>query len=180
MPGVRVTSVRRTVTVAVALVTGQALLCGIIGFVTFGGEGAAAPGSGATAPQLAGPPVVLPPEGTPPPSDPAERPTSGTAKPTRTERPTSPPTTPAVRNSATRAVTPSRKTSVPAVPKPAPSESSPDRALLPPPSPIANDGSPTPVAGERCDDEGAAGRTADDEVVKCERNRDGDLRWRLV
>jgi hypothetical protein len=85
-----------------------------------------------------------------------------------------------VRNSATRAVVPSRTVSVPAAPEPAPSESSPGRALLPPPSPIPDDGTPAPVVEERCDDEGATGRTADDKAVRCERDRDGDLRWRLV
>jgi hypothetical protein len=66
VPGVRVTSVRRTVLIAVALVTGQALLCGLIGFLTFGNDEPRSP-TPAAEPQLAGPPLVVPPAALPPP-----------------------------------------------------------------------------------------------------------------
>ena len=182
MPGVRVTSVRRTVRVAVALVTGQALLCGVIGFVTFGGRSAEPPGARESAPQLAGPPIVVPVPSTPPPSERAERPAFSTVPRTRTQRPTTPPTSVAVRSSAPRSSGPTRTVSVPpappAPPKPAPSST--DRALLPPSSPVSGDDEPVPVPDERCDTEDATGRTDRGKAVRCEPDRDGDLRWRLV
>ena len=175
MPGMRVTSVRRTVCVAVALVTGQALLCAIIGFVTFDGdEPASRPG--AAAPQLAGPPIAPPATGVPPPTGPVKRAKPGTARSTRTERPTSPPTPAGVRTSATRKVKPSLEIRIP---RPAPSTSPPDRELKPPsPVPVAD--APVPVVQEPCDDEGATGRTAGGQAVTCRRDRRGELRWTLV
>jgi hypothetical protein len=177
MPGVRVTSVRRTVRVAVALVTGQALLCGIIGFVTFGGQGGPAPGAGAAEPQLAGPPIVLPTASTSRPGERVKRAEPGAVRSTRVERPTSPRTSAAVRGSATREISPSR--TVAPSPPPVLSPSPTSRALLPP-SPAPEPDTPIPVVQEPCDDEGATGRTADDEAVLCLRDRAGDLRWTLV
>ncbi|MGW4944926.1 hypothetical protein ACWEOZ_25430 [Actinoplanes sp. NPDC004185] len=180
MPGVRVTSVRRTVRVAVALVAGQALLCGVIGFVTFGGDDAKSSGRAAE-PQLAGPPIVVPSTNSPPPSDQAGRPVGASTKQTRTERPTSPAPV-AVRRSTTRSISPSRTATAPAapVPPPAPTTSPTNRALLPPSAPAPGDDAPIPVADEPCDDEGATDRTAEGKAVRCERDRNGDLRWRLV
>ena len=184
MPGVRVTSVRRTVVVAVALVTGQALLCGFIGFVTFGDNDGAVPGARAAEPQLAGPPVVVPPASTPSPDERPGRPRSGTSRPTRTERPISPPGSAAARVSATRELSPSRAAPVPPAPPeppPVPATSPTDRALLPPASPTSGDDAPEPVVElERCDEEGATGTTADGKAARCERADDGELRWRLV
>jgi len=182
MPGVRATSVRRTVVVAMALVTGQALLGGFIGFVTFGGDGVASPPARAAEPQFAGPPVALPPSD--PTAEPAKRPR--TAGPTtRTRGPTSPPAP--ARSSATRAISPSPTPSAAPAPVPppvpSPSTSPTDRSLLPPspPQPVADPTvSPVPVVDERCDDEGATGRTADGQAVRCERGDDGELRWRPV
>jgi len=183
VPGVRVTSVRRTVGIAVALVTGQALLCGVLGVLTFSDKGTSTPGAQAVEPQLAGPPPVVPSAGTPP----AGRVEAGTARSGRIELPTPPPAAVAVRNSATRTTSPSRTASVPPAPVPAPATSSPDSALLPPSPPTPEedaapgDDTPTPVVErERCDDEGAFAQTAEGKVVRCVRGRDGDLRWRLV
>ena len=178
MPGMRVTSVRRTVRVAVALVTGQALLCGIIGFVTFDSdEPASRPG--ASAPLLAGPPIAAPATSVPPPTERAKRAEPGTARSTRTERPASPPASAGVRTSATRKVKPSLEVRIPR--KPVPSTSPPDRELLlPPPSPAPADDAPVPVVQEPCDDEGATGRTAGGQAVTCRRDRRGELRWTLV
>ena len=182
VPGVRVTSVRRTVGVAVALVTGQALLCGVIGIVTFSDRSTSAPGAQAVEPQFAGPPAVVPSAGTPPAAAPADRPEPGTTRSGRIELPTSPPAPVAARNSATRTISPSRTASPPPAPvPPAPTTSPPDRALIPPSHPAPDDDAPNPaVERERCDDEGAIGRTAGGKVVRCERDRHGDLRWRLV
>ena len=175
MPGTRVTSVRRTVRVAVALVIGQALLCGIIGFVTFDSD-EPAPRPGAPAPLLAGPPIPAPSAGVPPPTERAKRAEPGTARSTRTERPTSPPTSAGVRTSATRKVKPSLEIRIP---RPVPSTAPTDRELQPPsPVPIAD--APVPVVQEPCDDEGATGRTAGGQAVTCRRDRRGELRWTLV
>ncbi|MFI7546318.1 hypothetical protein [Actinoplanes sp. NPDC049599] len=183
MPGVRVTSVRRTVMVAVALVTGQALLCGIIGFVTFD-QGGAAPGGGAAAPQLAGPPVVMPAPSVPPVDERDDPPKPGSAGPARTERPTSPPASAAVRNSATRAISPSPTATTPpppTPPQPVPATMPSDISLLPPGSPAPEEDAPEPVVEkDRCDKPGATGTTADGRTVRCERDRNGELRWRLV
>jgi hypothetical protein len=181
MPGVRVTSVRRTVRVAVVLVAGQALLCGIIGFVTFGGHDAA-PRPRLTAPQLAAPPIVVPTPSPGPASELARGATPGSVRLTRAGWPTSPPTSAAVRR-PTRTISPSVTVTVPAAPAPppVPSGTPTDRSLLSPPTsggPVED--APVPVAGEPCDDEGATGRTADGKAVRCERDRDGGLRWTLV
>jgi hypothetical protein len=46
--------------------------------------------------------------------------------------------------------------------------------------PVEGDEPEAPVrVRSRCDEEGAIGLTADGEVVRCRRGRDGDLRWRL-
>ncbi|RSM69881.1 hypothetical protein DMB66_10150 [Actinoplanes sp. ATCC 53533] len=179
VPGVRVTSVRRTVGIAVALVTGQALLCGVIGIVTFSDRSTSAPAAQAPEPQLAGPPPVVPSAGTPPVDAPAGRPEPGTTRYGRIELPTSPQASVAVRNSATRTVGPSRTASV--SPAPAPATSPSDLALIPPSPAAPEDDAPIPaVERERCDDEGALGETAAGKAVRCERDRRGDLRWRVV
>jgi hypothetical protein len=174
MPGVRVTSVRRTVFVAVALVTAQALLGGVIGFVTFGGDRNSPAPPAAAEPRLAGPPVV-PPASLP---TPAERVSIAASRAVRTERPTSPQPPPATeRSPATRTSSPAPAVSkgLPPLP-PMPTISVPDPDLVAPPQ----DDAPVPVAGEFCDEAGAEGRTADDKAVRCLRGRDGRLRWRLV
>jgi hypothetical protein len=186
MPGVRVTSVRRTVVVAVGLLTGQALLCGVIGFVTFGDRSGAAPRGRAAEPQLAGPPIVA--------SSPGVQPSSGgpvepagprTPRATRTGLPVTPPAPAAVRQRTTRPAGPTRSSSAPVLPAPpAPAPSPTDRALLPPSPPASSapqEDAPLPVVEkERCADEGATGSTAEGKAVRCERARDGELRWRLV
>jgi hypothetical protein len=177
MPGVRVTSVRRTVLVAVTLVTAQALLGGIIGIVTFGADREAPPAS-AKEPQLAGPPVVLPPSR----PTPAERLSMAASRAVRTERPTSPRPPPVTsRSPAARTASPSpaaSRTSPPPQP-PMPTISIPDPDLVAPSVPAFED-PPVPVVGEPCAEAGADGRTADDKAVRCVRSRDGRLRWRLV
>lgn len=174
MPGVRVTSVRRTVLVAVTLVTAQALLGGIIGFVTFGGD-RDAPAPAAAEPQLAGPPVVLPSSA----PTPAARLSIAASRAVRTERPTSP-QPPPERTPVTRTSSPAPATSKTPTPlPPMPTISIPDPDLVAPVPPAVED-PPVPVVGESCDVPGAEGRTADDKAVRCLRGRDGRLRWRLV
>lgn len=177
------TPVRRTVIVAVALVTGQALLCAIIGFVTFGSPGDAAPSADAAGPRLAGPPIVVSPTGAPSPSRSAASKKRSTSRSTAAIRQRSPaPTAPAARRSPTRPAAPPSTGIVPVVPAPpAPSGSLlPPIDLFPRPSAESDDPEAPAVANARCDDEGATSETADGQAVRCVRGRTGDLRWRLV
>jgi hypothetical protein len=203
MPGLRTTSVRRTVIVAVALVTGQALLGAVIGFMTFDRDDETATSARAAEPAAA-PPIVVAPSSVPTSTE-ASRPprkgavadaSSGTGRPTRgspvsagtgtdapltsaapqlksgapTPPPSSGPVAPAPPGTG---LLPSPGLSSPALPSPglsSPGFSSPD----------VDEPEDPPVVRERCEDEGASGRTEDGKVVRCERDRDGKLRWRLV
>ncbi|GAA2508356.1 hypothetical protein Ahu01nite_060360 [Winogradskya humida] len=155
-------------TVAVMLVVGQALLCGVIGFVTFGGKQEHL----SAAPRTADAPVVVDPKPVDPhPSSRATSapPSSGMAsrRLTRSQRPTTPPpvSTPP---SSPPALTPFVATSPPSTTTP------PDLALLPPEKDDA------PVVREICEIEGSTGRTKDGQAVRCTRGHDGRLRWRPV
>jgi hypothetical protein len=190
--GGQATSVRRTVRVAAALVAGQALLCGIIGFVTFDDPVPAQPAARAADPRLDGPPLGgprldepgaggspgprsdVPSSGGPSGSAAAHRRLSreATSRPvTRTPRPTGVRTAPAP--PAGVPAPPGAGPGVPAPPAPPP-VTSPPAALLP----SAGDEVPAPVeVGERCDEVGATGHTAAGRPVRCVRGHDGDLRW---
>ena len=175
VPDVRVTSVRRTVTVAGALVAGQALLCVVIGFVTFGDPEDEAPSVQAAVPRLVVPPTV-------PPSRPAAGEkfaavSSTTPRPTLTKQRSSPAgstSSPAGRVPPASAAPEASVTSPPNVGLLPPSSSTPE------PEPEPDDTPEPAVVHERCDTEGATSRTATGKAVRCERGRDGDLRWRLV
>ncbi|MEU7901829.1 hypothetical protein [Actinoplanes sp. NPDC049118] len=174
----RVTPVRRTVAVAVALVTGQALLCGVIGFVTFGDRGDAVTGARAAGPQFPVPPAG-PPSASNPPSSSAPSARLTTRRPAGTTRAASRPPSPAgTRTPPAPPPAPPATAAVPPAP-PATVTSPPGLAPLPTPS-AEDDETQGPVrVRDRCDVEGAAGRTADGRAVRCVRGRDGDLRWRL-
>jgi len=177
VPDVRVTSVRRTVTVAGALIVGQASLCVVIGFVTFGGRDDATPGAHAAAPQIAVPPAISP-SPNPSPSRSAAGEKLAAVRST-TPRPTSPaPTTDRERSSPAGSTAPA---STPAAPVSS-TTSPPDLGLVPSSSsaPAPGDTPEPAVVNARCDTEGATGRTGTGKAVRCERTRDGDLRWRLV
>ena len=182
MPGLRTTSVRRTVIVAVSLVTGQALLGAVIGFVTFdrGEEARVAP---RPTDALAAPPIVVPAPSIPVPTG-SQRPSRkrAVAEVSTGVRRTPPPAP--VPTGTTEATTSPRTTAPPrpttSAPATAPPSSAPPSlpSLLPP----VYDAPPEdiPVIRERCDEEGVTGRTDDGRLVRCERDRDGDLRWRPV
>ncbi|MEV4707142.1 hypothetical protein [Actinoplanes sp. NPDC049316] len=194
MPGLRATSVRRTVIVAVALVTGQALLGAVIGFMTFDRD-EAGPAASRAAEPAAAPPIVAPAPSTPAATEASQPPgkravadaSSGTRRVPASPAPAFPaPAFPAPASSApAEAVTrpgtspsPTRTSSAPA-PLPPSSSAAPAPGLLP--SPDADQpGAETPVAREPCEEEGATGRTGDGKTVRCRRDRDGRLRWRLV
>jgi len=186
MPGPRTTSVRRTVLVAVSLVTGQALLGGVIGFVTFDRDDETTVASRAADP-VAAPPAVAPAPSVPAPEGssrpPRKRPAAAVST---TIRRTPPPagtqtSEPATGRPRTPAPAESSETSAPepVPPAPPPTSSPAPPALMPPEYDLPPD-EDVPVVGERCEEEGATGRTGDGKAVRCERNRDGDLRWRPV
>jgi hypothetical protein len=176
--------VRRTVRVATALVAGQALLCGVIGWVTFGPS---EPGPRAArtveplAPLPVVPSVVVPPA--PPRASPPSRPASS-----RSVR---------AKSSASRSPAAPKRPRVTTEPPPPADEPPPTLVIAPPdqdktrtpPSPgLVGTGTPTPTAsvqgpvtvGGECEPEGAPGVTADDRRVRCVRAGDGDLRWQII
>ncbi|MET8150747.1 hypothetical protein ACIBSW_02225 [Actinoplanes sp. NPDC049668] len=178
--GLRVTPVRRTVAVAVALVTGQALLCGVIGVVTFGEPGDAKTGARAAGPEFRGPPAAAP-------SASVQTGGPGASVKHSTRRPAAAPTRTASRP-APPAETPGPPAAPPtiiALPPAPPATGTAPTELVPPPAPPAppaqGEETEAPVkVWDRCDEEGADGRTADGRAVRCLRGRHGDLRWRLV
>jgi hypothetical protein len=174
------TSVRRTVRMAVALVAGQAALCAVIGWVTFGAGHPDRPGNAAQAVDpLADPPQIEPP---------------ATAAPAPPGSATVPPAPPAAKAStSTRASShpaapkPHRSTPARAAPVPAPRQS----AAAPRPSPPGGQAelqhpSPAPtgtqsgaVLGEPCDPVGAPGLTVDHIVLHCILGIDGNQSWQI-
>jgi hypothetical protein len=167
-PNQRTSSVRRTVTIAVALVVGQLALCSVIGWVTFGDllhpASSAQRDTGAPAATL---PLVEPPVATP----------SSTPVPTA---PTSPPShaAPPVRTAAVPTTRPSAVRPA-GTGKVIPSATAEDVVLLPAP------GSSEAVQekakrNKPCSPENALGRTADGVWLRCLQADDGELRWRAV
>jgi hypothetical protein len=177
--------------VATALLVGQALLCALIGWLTFGATRDSAGRAPAPVDPLAGAPVVIPRPNVPPPEPPpVPPPTSApaTAKATATSiepskssssrpapsRSTPPPRPPGAallvppRLASTRAATPTPPTD--------PGKTIDPRVAPPTPAPAVQE---PVVAGEPCDPAGALGRTADGVLLVCFRDSDGTLRWRV-
>jgi hypothetical protein len=158
------------VRVAVALATGQAALCAVIGWVTFGSPDPAP--SRATRPVA--PPIVMPTAGMGLPVSAAPVLTTSAVRSrpktsTRAPKPPRPATTPSARVTTTTA------------PRPlvAPSQHSTGPVTLPTTGDPATSPTPTPsevqegvVPGEPCDPPGAVGRTIDDVEVHCKRAGD--------
>ena len=190
--------VRRTVRMAVALVVGQAMLCALIGWLTLGRsrpDNPAPPGS-AVVDQLAVPPLAGP---APAPSPSLSR--SPAISSTRERRPASTPNR-APRGPSTTTPVPPEPISlppeepaiVPPVPPPATiTTPSPSVAAGPTvstvPSPVTTPSPPAKVpddvqqpvrVGDECRPEGASGRTADGELVKCVRDGRHRARWKIV
>lgn len=179
--------VRRTVRVATALVAGQALLCGVIGWVTFGRSDAgpqAAPVAVEPAAPLPAAPSVFVPAPLPPeaPSSPSPPPAtrSARAKTSVSRSPAAP--------LRTRTTTPTRPAPPADEPPPTlviappePTRGTPNPGLIGTVPPAPSDPVQRPVTvGDECAPEGALGVTADDRWVRCVRDDDGDLRWRII
>jgi hypothetical protein len=187
-----VVSSRRTVRVAIALAAGQAALCAVIGWVTFG-PGLDGSVAGKPLDSVAGAPAVIPapsvgvpPAPLPVPSSPkpAARTTSRTHERPAAEKP----------RTTRAAVAETRQSPAPApAPTSTPSAAGTTSAALLPPSPprqpddMTGSASPDPTAaaaevevGVECDDEGAPAVTIDDHAVQCVRGDDGVLRWQLA
>jgi hypothetical protein len=176
MPGVGSSSARCTVTVAASLLTGQVLLCLIVGWFTFGGSPEAT-----TAASRNGDPASLPRSVVPSPS----------LSPTRAV-----PREPAV--SDDRAARPGRTTGRPGgvTATATPGKAHPDATPTPRRTKTADGtpaGHPEPlpgagkaddearaVKGQACEEAGEKSRTKKGAAVQCERGPDGKLRWRAV
>jgi len=183
-------TVRRTVRMAVALVLSQALLCGLIGWLTFGRSPASGPPPATqaieplTLPRL---PVIPRPEPrtstTVPVTTPA--PTKATGAPTTAAARRLPPTETGEWPAPSR-VPAAPVPAAPAEPPPAPMASTPTAPTesLVPPAPPSASAAPTvqqPVtAGEHCRPEWAFGRTADGTWMRCLRSGPHRLRWKIV
>jgi hypothetical protein len=172
-------TVRRTVRVAVALVVGQVLLVGLIGWLTLGRGGSPA----GAVDQMAAPPAIPPPTITSQYVDPPAPPVTSIAPPTSVKR-----ATPGHRTAPTHSPSPPRPVP-PQPPPPAPSEPTPTIVVTPtivPPG-LAPVVTPSPseapgpvVVGDRCAPEGAYAHTADGVLVRCVRLWHHRLRWKIV
>jgi hypothetical protein len=189
-------SARRTVRVATALVAGQAALCAVIGWITFGATHGPARTASAPVDPLAGAPLVIPPPSMLPPVLPKTGPRTSpavTAEATATsiDRTTAPRSRRTARHSSPPPPAAPRPPAPPPVaPLPAPTAPT-TTSTDPPPSPPASDDpqlivpTPTPeiqqpvVAREPCDPENALGETAAGVALVCVHGADGTLRWQI-
>jgi hypothetical protein len=175
-PAAQPTSVRRTVTVATALVLSQAVLCGVIGWVTFGGKDPA-PARPRADGTLFGPAVVVPPASvapvtTTPPAHRAARPEKAprhVEQPAPTRSKAGPPAEPSPVVEAASAV-------------PEPSVTARAGSNLVRPSPAPSSSATVQIGadvGKPCAPAGAAGLTTDGVAVSCLPDRTGDLVWQI-
>lgn len=189
-PAAGTARVRRTVRVAAALVAGQVLLGAVIGWVTFGESSPTPQAAGRIEPPAAPLPVV-PPETSGPgpavtvPPEPPVRPGASPSRVRSTKRPAGGPARPArTRTTAPAPQPPAEEPppqlviSLPPSPTVLPSGGPGRGRRTPPPAPSPSVQGPVRV-GDRCEPEGAAGRTADDRPVLCARGDDGELRWQI-
>ncbi|MCU7724669.1 hypothetical protein ODJ79_13160 [Actinoplanes sp. KI2] len=183
-------TVRRTVRVAVALVVGQALLVGLIGWLTLGRAG----GAGGKVDAMAAPPAARPPTGAGRHVQPPTSPGRSAASPATTTRathrkavpvhvPLAPPARPPQPPPPRPAQPPPPAIAVPALPAPAPTVVATTvvpPALVPvvPPAPSASFG--PVVVGDPCSPEGAYAFTADSVLVRCTRTSHHRLLWKIV
>ncbi|MEV6596856.1 hypothetical protein AB0M36_08345 [Actinoplanes sp. NPDC051346] len=170
LPGLRGTPVRHTVIVAVGLVTGQALLCAVIGFLTFDGRGDAPSARSRVAAPLLDPPIVVM-STLPAPVDSSRVPSRHVgAQLSRSARPV---------RSATPG--PSRATTAPAPPTTTVAAPVPSTAPGSLPPTVPEDRRPKrPEVGAPCEEEGLTGESGDGRELRCEWDRYGHLRWRTV
>ena len=169
-----------------ALAAGQALLCAVIGWLTFGSGPAGshpAPPSQPADP-LAAPPLVMPTASMalPPTSAPAttSAPRSRAAAPVRSSRPARPPAPPRVPQ-RTRTEPPAVTIAAPddtAEPQPPAAAPEPDPAATPVPSSSA-DVQLSVTVGDACEPPGALGITDDDVALICVPGPDGRPVWQI-
>ncbi|WP_250001868.1 hypothetical protein [Actinoplanes sp. M2I2] len=202
--------VRRIVRMAVALVIGQAMLCALIGWLTFGrgaSEPVRSPGS-SVVDQLAAPPLTEP-------ARPSPR--AAIVATTRAREPVPASARPASRRSTAATVAPSppaTTVTTPATTAPTPATTAPTTpatqepvSLVPPAAPELDTPAPSPSAvspslsptsatpspgassalvrqpvraGDECRPVGAYGRTAKGEPVRCVREWGHRPRWKIV
>jgi cytoskeletal protein RodZ len=168
-------SVRRTVAVATALVASQAVLCAVIGWVTFGGKDAAHSQPRAAEPLL-GPPLVVPPVTvvpvtTPPSHHPEKADKTATSAPRHTSAP--------ARVSASAEASPSIE-ALPAAPSPPATSPTVSGLVRPAATPSPSATQPDVEVGATCDPENADGLTTDGVAVRCLRDDDGNLVWQII
>jgi len=160
------------VTVATALIASQAVLCAVIGWVTFGSKEPAHSQSKAAEPLL-GPPIVVPPASVAPVTTP---PTHGPAKPDRTTGSIPKRSLAPVRSSAAAEARRAEPTLAPA-----PSTSARIGAdLVHPATPSASAVQTGAEVGEKCDPKEADGVTAGGIAVRCLPDEDGNLVWQII
>jgi hypothetical protein len=178
------------VRVATALVAGQALLCAVIGWVTFGPPPEPGPRAAAPIEPLLTPPVVTPTVSLPAPAPASVAPEP--ASPTRSrsvrtkvssrspEAPRSPasPPAPTVGEAPPSLVIAPPQPDETRTPTPQPDGTRPGLIGTVAPAPTETVQGPV-KAGERCAPEGARGVTADDRSLRCVLDDDGDLRWQI-
>lgn len=159
-------------TVATALIASQAVLCAVIGWVTFGSKEPAHSQPRAAEPLL-GPPIVVPPASVAPVTTP---PALGPVKPDRTTGSLPKQSLAPIRSSAAAQARRAEPTLAPA-----PSTSARIGAdLVHPATPSASAVQTGAEVGEKCDPEDADGVTTDGIAVRCLPDEDGNLVWQII
>ena len=163
---------------AAALVAGQAALCAVIGWLTFG-PSEPAPRAAAVNPpaaQISAPtlPVLTLP---PPLPAPAPAPSNSVAK---TVKPPVKSSKPAVTRKPSKPVVDEKPQIViePAKSKEPSVSPNPELQATPPPAPVGEVQGPV-VKGLPCSPEGAKGETLQDVALRCAKDDDGDLVWQI-
>jgi len=175
-PVARVSPVRRTVTIAGALIASQALLCAVIGWVTFGGHDHSGGSSARAAEPKLGPALVLPPVSVAPvlPSPSTHHPSRPAATTSTTPATSQPPAKPA----RVRPTVPRSPVASPPAPKP-PATAPAKGSVVVLPTPSATEVQGNVVIGDKCSPEGADGVTAKDVAVRCVADANGNLSWQV-
>jgi hypothetical protein len=177
-PVARVSSVRRTVTVATALVVSQAVLCVVIGWVTIDHHGRSGSSASAAAPVL-GPPVVVPPATIRPVSP--TRPAGESSQFLRSRKPAEPASTgiSAARTGVTAPTGATEPTKTITAPAPEPPSAEAPNGIRASPSPSKSPIQQGVVPGTACDPAGADGITRTGQAARCSPGRSGDLVWQI-
>ena len=163
-------------TIATALIASQAVLCAVIGWVTFGGKEQSGGSAARAAEPKLGPALVVPPVSVAPvipvpSSHQSPKPSASSSATIKPSRSTPPPVKATLPRSH-----PAETTAVP--PKP-PATGPADGAVVARPTPSASEVQGNVVIGDECDPEGADGVTAIDIAVTCLPDHDGDLIWQI-